>query len=218
MKRIIFVAFVALALTTGCKKDVIMTETRVTTLDVESLSAACVVMKGMASYSKIGPSKYVGFQYSTSADFTDSKEGEGFYDGHDYFTRRFPGLTPSTRYYYRAFVCQHDRYTYGETREFTTLPVSTLVETLDYTNEKEYYVTLKGKVCLTNTWFSIVEYGFYVGASEGEMEKIISYSGYPPAEGYSWLCPDNYNSGQFYYKAFVRLDDVTYYGEMKHYQ
>ena len=208
----------ACVLFTGCKKEMTMTETRVTTLGVDNLSAACVIMKGTAFYSKLGPHKYVGFQYSTSADFADSKEKEGVYNGYDYFMQRFPGLSPSTRYYYRAFVCQGGNYTYGETMDFTTLPVSTLVETLDYTNEKEYYVTLKGKVCLTNTWFSIVEYGFYVGASEGEMEKIISYSGYPPAEGYSWLCPDNYNSGQFYYKAFVRLDDVTYFGEMKHYQ
>ncbi len=218
MKRIIFVAFATLMLATGCKKEMTMTETRVTTLDVESLSAACVVMKGMASYSKIGPYKYVGFQYSTSADFTDSKEGEGFYDGHDYFTRRFPGLTPSTRYYYRAFVCQHDRYTYGETREFTTLPVSTLVETLDYTTEVQDYVTLRCKVCLTNTLFSIVEYGFYAGPSEAEMTMLHSTYGLPEGEVFSWNCPDTYYSGQFYYKAFVRLDDVTYYGEMKHYQ
>ena len=159
------------------------------------------------------------FVQCSTPDFSDSKEEEAYWDEYNIFSLQIRDLTPATRYYYRALVVQRDHYTYGETKEFTTLPVSAMIETLDYAIEKEGYVTLKSKVDVSNMPYYVTHYGFYAGASEYNMEQISSLGGSPIGGIYSEPISDTRFSGsRIYYKAYLRLNDVEYFGELKCYE
>jgi hypothetical protein len=218
MRRLLFVMATACVLFTGCKKDVVMGNPQLTTLDVESLSAISVDLRADVRSWNDGPGWKRGFEYSTSADYSDSKVVDAYLYDKNLLQNTVIGLTPSTRYYYRAFLRQGSVYTYGGTVEFTTLPVSSLIETLDYAlNEEEEHVTMNGKLSVSHSWYYYtVEYGFYVGASEGEMQRAYSVIGIPSDGRFSQTLHYNYFRDYPYHKAFIRLDDVTYFGEVKH--
>lgn len=217
MRRLIFVAFATLMLATGCKKDVIMGNPQLMTLEVESLSAVSVELRADVRSWSDGPGWKRGFEYSTSADYSDSWIVEAYLYDKNLLQNTVVGLTPSTHYYYRAFLRQGSVSTYGGTVEFTTLPVSSLIETLDYTFGEEEHVTMNGKLCVLHSWnYYAVEYGFYVGASEEEMERDYSVLGLPADGLFSQTYHYNYFRDYPYHKAFIRLDDTTYFGEVKH--
>lgn len=219
MRRLLYVVAAACVLFAGCKKTVATQDIQITTLDVTSLTALSVQLRGEAIFWHNGPKWEIGFQYSTSPDFSDSKEEEAYWESYNTIVRTTTELTPSTRYYYRAFLCQRDRYIYGETKEFTTLPVSSMIETKDYTIEQQGYVTLNGRVSISDIYYSYSEFGFYTGSSESNLEKYYIKSGKPEGEYFNVMIPENeFSSDRLYYKAYVEINGVPYSGEVKYYE
>lgn len=218
MRRLLYVAAAACVLFAGCKKEIILPKNKVTTLEVTSLYATYARMKGEMVFWHDGPEWKAGFQYSTSRVFSDFEEVEGFWESEYIIVRTIDVLPPSTHYYYRAFLFQSGSYIYGETKEFTTLPVSSMIETLDYTKEQEGYVTLNGKVFISMVAAINFEFGFYAGESEDDMNKVYSYGYHPLKEQFSFKVSEDTFSGQLYYKAYVSLDGVEFFGELKRYE
>lgn len=214
MKKFLSVAFLALALATACKKEVTMQENPVTTLDVTIVSAISTEFRGESHFWQGGPNREVGFQYSTNADFSDSKEVKATFDDRNSFYCQIRYLTPSTHYYFRAYLLQGGAYTYGNTKEFTTSPLSTLIETLNPIVEDSGHVRLKGRLSLQGVHYgNILDYGFYAGTSEGQLDRLYAGSLYEE----DYYCSDylEFSPGQLYFKAFVTLDGNTYYAEVK---
>lgn len=219
MRRLIFVAAAACVLFAGCKKTVATQDIQITTLDVTSLTALSVQLRGEAIFWHNGPKWEIGFQYSTSPDFSDSKKEEAYWESYNTIVRTATELTPSTRYYYRAFLRQRDRYIYGETKEFTTLPVSSMIKTKDYTIEQQGYVTLNGWIFVSDIPNFCSEFGFYTGSSESNLEKYYIKSGKPGREDFEVMIPENeFSSDRLYYKAYVEFNGVSYSGEVKYYE
>ena len=94
------------------------------TVGSEQVTATGAVLKGKAIMGTAGPEDLkVGFQYSKSSGISsqnsisiDAAEVDADYN----YSSSVSGLDPETKYYFRSFVRQDDRETYGETKEFTT--------------------------------------------------------------------------------------------------
>ena len=94
---------------------------------VEDLAAESVILKGNIIFASTVSSDYiVGFQYSKSpviqpsGSSTTTVEIEKV-DSQNNYAATVSGLDPNTQYYYRLFLHQPGKITYGETRDFTTL-------------------------------------------------------------------------------------------------
>lgn len=216
MRRLIFVAAAACVLFAGCKNEVIMGNPQVTTLEVASLSPVSASLMGTVDSWIDGPGWEMGFQYSTSADFSDLKEVDAYYYRDGEYRYELMALTPSTHYYYRLFLRQGGVYFYGNTMEFTTLTVSSMIETRDAREEGQGNIRMEARLTLWNAFFYEYEYGFCVGSSaEQQDQKYRSFV--LVGEDYYYVLY-NIQPGDFWYKAYVTIDGNTYYGELKHYQ
>ena len=190
------------------------------TVGVDHISAISAVLMGKANLgSSTAADLKIGFQYSKSAGIMPSnsttvegKDADAFYN----YSTGVTGLDPATKYYYRSFVLQKGQYTYGETKEFTTKAMSELLETLDATDVKATSACLNGKVYLTEVGYvhKSISYGFLLGLSEGNLNT-------------DYKCTENKDNSitavlsnlshqtQYWYKAYVKLDNQTFYGEVK---
>ncbi len=219
MKRLFIVASVVCVLFAGCKKENALDNPQVATLDIASLSPISASLMGRTSPCIDGSGWESGFQYSTSADFSDLKEVETyFFKDKTTFRHDLVALSPSTHYYYRLFLRRGDVYTYGNTKEFTTLSLSELIETHIAKEEGQGNIRIEAILSLRNAYFYDYEYGFCVGSSEERQDQIINTDLYSYSGVYYYHVLHNVQPGDFWYKAYTTIDGNTYYGELKHYQ
>lgn len=188
------------------------------TKGVEHISAVSATLKGKANLgSTISPNITIGFQYSKAAGILPSNavvvevnEADADYN----YTGNITGLDPETTYYFRSFVFQDDHYIYGETKEFTTKKIASMLETLEAIpiNERDFQV--RAKLDLTDVLYSSITFGFYWGASEevldGESCNVELFDNYFTSN-ITKLRPKT----QYWYKSFVTIDSRTFCGEVK---
>lgn len=182
------------------------------------VSAVSAVLKGKANPGKSAASDWiVGFQYSKSAGImpANSTTVEAEDADADYnYSVAITGLDPATTYYFRSFVRQHGQDTYGETKEFTTKEVASMLETVDAVDIEERSVTIRAKVDLTDVICKSSTYGFLWGKSEDAINtdlvctEIVKDSIFAVLTGL-------YTATQYCYKAYLKVDDHTFFGEVK---
>lgn len=212
MKKLLSVAFLVLALATACKKEVVDSQIMVNTHDATMISAVSAELWADVRLWKYSDDWGYGFQYSTSPDFSDPVSREASFDKGEFWLT-LTGLTPSTRYYCRAYLCMYGTYYYGEIKDFTTSPLSSMIETLRPVVDDTGWIRLKAKLNLSRVPCSHFQYGFYVGESEDQLDQL--YEGYGLESGYYYSKPADFTPGLLYYRAFVTLDDSnTYYAEV----
>ena len=193
-------------------------QTSCVTVGTESLSAIGVVLKGKANLGKtVAADLKIGFQYSLSAGIlpansttVDAIEADANYN----FSTAISGLEPATTYYYRSFVRQNGQDTYGDTKEFTTKDVSSLLETKDAGDIEATRATMRAQLDLKNVPYKSLAYGFLWGTSEAALNtdfKCTEIKDNAYAASLTGL-----SSGiKYWYKAYVALDSQTFYGEVK---
>lgn len=187
------------------------------TVGAEHVSAISVVLRGKANLGTTAASDLkIGFQYSKSAGIlpsnsttVDAQDADSDYN----YTTALTGLEPDTKYYFRSFVRQNGQDNYGETKEFTTKEISSVLETLDATGVEATSAILNAKLDLTDVKYESIKHGFYWGTSEGAQNTFINGEAKDNAMTAS-MTGLNHKT-QYRYKAYVKLDDQTFYGEVK---
>ena len=188
------------------------------TVETKNVSAISAVLAGRANLSStVASDLKVGFQYSKSASILPSNsttieatDADASYN----YTAAITGLDPETKYYFRSFVRQNGQDTYGETMAFTTKDVTSLLETKDASAVEATKATMNAKLDLTDVQYKSLVYGFLWGTSESALNtdykctEISDNAISAPLTGLS-------HKTQYWYKAYIKLDSQTFYGEVK---
>lgn len=217
MKRIVtIISFMAVLF--GCEIENVNRELSVT-VGYDNLTAISVILKGKANIGSMSASDLeIGFQYSTSAGILPNNSITIIVldpDANYNYTTVLTGLSPETTYYFRSFVRQNGQDYYGETKEFITKELSSLLRTEDAIDIGGRYATLKAKLDLTGIDYeSDIYYGFYWGTSESAQDNEIQgniVNDLYFSSDLSNLSPQT----KYYFKAYVMLGSQTLYGELK---
>ncbi|MBQ9548389.1 MAG: hypothetical protein IJV01_04425 [Bacteroidales bacterium] len=157
-----------------------------------------------------------GVLYSTNSGITiDSGvqvKAESFDEKYNYSVTT-EALEPDTKYYYRAYVLQAGIVTYGETKSFTTLPLSSMIQTLDATDINPKDAVLNAKLDLTDCVYTSLSYGFEYSQQGGSKQSI--WSSNLSDKSFSAKTVILTRETQYEYGAFVEIDGKTYNADPK---
>ena len=188
------------------------------TVGVEHISAISAILMGKANLATtVASDLKIGFQYSKSAGILPSNsttieatEADSDY----YYSIGITGLEPATTYYFRSFIRQNGADSYGETKSFSTNDLSSLVETKEASSVESTSAVLNGKLNLTDVRSSNVVYGFLWGLSESSLNSNVA-GGDIDDNSYSAPLSNLSYKTQYWYKAYVTIDNVTYSGSVQ---
>lgn len=188
------------------------------TVDANHVSAISAVLAGKANLgSTVASDLKVGFQYSKSSGILPSNsttveatDADASYN----YTAAITSLEPATTYYFRSFVRQNGQDTYGETKEFATKDVASLIETRDASGVEAAKATLNAKLDLTDVQYKTLAYGFLWGTSESALNTDVKCTEIKDSAISTPLTSLSHKT-QYWYKAYVTLDSQTFYGEVK---
>lgn len=122
-------------------------------------------------------------------------------------------LEPETTYYYRSYITQAGEITYGDVKSFKTLPVSSLIQTLDVTEINPKDAVLNAMLDLTDCKYDGLEYGFEV-TPEGGSAYAVKSSNHSEKK-FSTKDESLSRDSMYSAVAYVKLDERTYMGEVK---
>lgn len=194
------------------------------TIGVDRISAVSAVLSGEANLeSSMAADMTMGIMYSlnsavlpsnsTKINATDISLKQGFESSYCYSVNAL-GLAPNSTYYYRSYVNQSGQDTYGETKEFVTKDVPSILETYDATEVEAAKATLNGKLDLTDVQYESMSYGFYYSQSEDSQDYPL-IGGEIANNAYALEFKGLSHKTQYWYKAFVKLDEQTFFGGVK---
>lgn len=182
------------------------------TVGVEQISAVSAMLRGKANLgSTVSSNLVIGFQYSKSSGIlpsnsitVEAKDADSDYN----YSIGINGLEPDVTYYFRSFVREKGQDTYGETMEFKTKDISSLLKTKEATAVSAVSAKLSADVDLTNVQCAGKSVGFYYGSNSASLsEKVIS-------EGASGNVNAIINAltpaSKYYYQAFIIIDEKEY--------
>lgn len=194
------------------------------TVAADHISAVSAVLSGEANLtSSMAADMTMGIMYSlnsavlpsnsTKISTNDINLKQG-YEASYCYSVNVTGLTPNTTYYYRSYVNQSGQDTYGETKEFTTKDIPSMLETYEATEIEATKATLNGKLDLTDAQYENMSYGFYYGLSAETQDTPLN-GGEVVENAFASALENLPHKTQYWYKAFVKLDDQTLFGEVK---
>lgn len=194
------------------------------TVGADHISAVSAVLSGEANLeSSMAADMTMGIMYSlnsavlpsnsTKISTNDISLKQGFESSYCYSVNVL-GLTPNTTYYYRSYVNQSGQDTYGETKEFTTKDVASLLETKEASGVEATKATLNAKLDLTDVLYKSLAYGFLWGTSESALNTDFKCTEIKDNAIAAALTSLSHKT-QYWYKAYVKLDSQTFYGEVK---
>ena len=189
-------------------------------LDTTHITCRSAELSGKVNFSQASTDMVFGILYSTSSGvlYGKSENLEAAVFDSDYnFSLPTKVLEPETTYYYRSYLSQNGEILYGEVKSFTTLPVSSLIQTGDATDIYPKGATLSATLDLTDHCYNTMEYGFHIGyVYNGErhnLSSIVSNELYN--KKYSYNFQYDIKEREYFYQAYVKLDENIYYGEEK---
>ena len=185
------------------------------TLEASHITCRGAELAGKASLPQTAGTDLVfGILYSTSSGvlFGKAENIEAtVFDSEYNFSCPTPVLEPETTYYYRSYISQKGEIMYGEVKSFTTLPVSSMIQTGEATDIRPKEVTLSATLDLTDCRYDSMEYGFEL-AKKGETFKKYGSDNLLDKK-YSRQFDNLTRDTEYTYRAYVKLDDRIYYGE-----
>lgn len=224
MKRLASIIIALLGVLVSCANENLLEDNHgqggapSVTIDSKQVSAISVVLMGKANIGSTAASDLrVGFQYSTSAGIlpsnsitVEAEEADANYN----YTTGISGLEPGTTYYYRSFVLQNGQYFYGESKQFRTKDLESLLQTKDATEIEATRAVLNAYLNLDDVIYSSIEYGFYWGSEEESLTIGIKGENVSN-EVYTASLLSLAHKTQYWFKAYVKLDNQVFYGETK---
>ena len=158
----------------------------------------------------------IGILYATSEGVlfgsATAIEAKAF-DGEFNYSIVTDVLKPETTYYYRGYILQNNEVTYGDAKSFTTLPVSSMIQTLDATGVDAGVATLNAMLDLTDCKYDAIEYGFKL-TPQGDVEGSYNANNLSDA-AFSYKVETLVRDKQYDVNAYVTLDGRTYTAESK---
>ena len=134
-------------------------------------------------------------------------------DADNYFTVDSGVLEPETTYYYKSYVNDDYGRSYGQTKSFKTLPLSSMIQTLDAGDVVFKEATLNAMLDLTDCKYNSIEYGFELTPEGGWARTLTANNLADKAFSYRY---NNLSQNTGYsYVAYVKLDDILYKAEPK---
>ena len=134
-------------------------------------------------------------------------------DDEYYFTVDSGVLEPETTYYYKSYINDDYGMSYGQTKSFKTLPLSSMIQTLDASDVAPKEATLNAKLDLTDCMYNSIEYGFELTPEGGQARTLTANNLADKAFSYRDETLSR-NTG-YSYVAYVKLDDILYKAEIK---
>lgn len=215
-----YISLIALTILTVACDELAETSkpTPIETGDASHISAVSVVLTGKANIGSTVASDFkVGFQYSKSAGILSSNSTtvEAMDADEKYlFSTGIASLEPNTKYYYRCFVRQNGQDTYGDTKSFITKDLTSLLETKEAGNIEAAEVMINAKLDLTDVQYGSLDFGFLWGNSESYLNIDIKCSELK-GNSISATLTNLSHKTQYWYRAYLKVDDRTFYGEVK---
>ena len=157
-------------------------------------------------------SKSLGFYWGSSAESVNTKLTSR--EGSNSISADLLSLTPSKEYYFRAYIVLDGKEYKEEVVSFTTKDIESILGTLDATGIEATKASLNAKLDLSDVKYSSISYGFYWGASESSQNNGLS-GGEIKDNAYSAPLTGLSHKTQYWYKAYIKLDSQTFYGEVK---
>ena len=157
-------------------------------------------------------SKSLGFYWGSSAEGVNTKLTSR--EESNSISADLLSLTPLKEYYFRAYIVLDGKEYKEEVVSFTTKDVESILGTLDATGIEATKASLNAKLDLSDVKYSSISYGFYWGASESSQNNGLS-GGEIKDNAYSAPLTGLSHKTQYWYKAYVKLDSQTFYGEVK---
>lgn len=198
------------------------------TVGAEHISALSAVLKGKANLgSAASQDVMMGFQFFKSSDtFTANTATTVLAASHDEdnsYTVGVTGLDPDTKYLYCSFVRVDGQDYYGETMEFETRDVSSMLETLDASDIEASSAVLHAKLDLTDVLYSSIVYGFIdEGSDYIKIDGEFCWYGTWELRGsdisedaFTALITGLQHRSKCSYKAYVIVDGKCFCGEVK---
>ncbi len=198
-----------------CEVSVNAATGAVVTLAAISITCREAELVGRANLSQTeGDDLVLGVLYSTSPDvvYESSVNIEArSYDSDCYFSIHTKVLRPETTYYYCSYVSRNGEMLYGKIKSFTTLPVSSLIQTGEASDIHTKYAVLSATLDLTGCHYERIRYGFVqvIDGMPCNRQWTDNLRNGKYAMGF-----DKLDSGtEIRYMAYVSLDGQSYYGE-----
>lgn len=200
---------------TRCEVSVNAATGAVVTLAALGITCREAELVGRVNLSQTeGDDLVLGVLYSTSPD-VDYESAENIearsYDSDCYFSIHTKVLRPETTYYYRSYVSRNGEMLYGKVKSFTTLPVSSLIQTGEASDIHTGYAVLSATLDLTGCHYEQISYGF-VQVIDGWPCNSQKANNLRNGK-YSKAFDDLESGSEIRYMARVTLDGRTYYGE-----
>ncbi len=191
------------------------TDTPPLTIGADRITAVSAVLSGKAYIgSAVSSDLSVGVMVSTSAGVlpSNSVKIEALDLDKDYrFSVLSVGLKPGTTYYYRSYVSQNGKDSFGETKEFKTKSQDDFVRTLEAGPINASTATLNALIDIDNVPGQ-VSFGFYYGKNENSLASSVK--GALNDKRCSASITGLSHNTTYYFKAFVKIDDTFYYGNV----
>lgn len=188
------------------------------TIGVEHISAISAILKGKANMDPATASTVIyGFQFFKKTESeapTVTTMIASDIDQACEYSLTITGLQPAATYSYWSFVRQNGLDKYGETKEFTTKEVASVLETMEATDIKATSAILNAKLDLTDIQYKNLVYGFLWGDSETAMNTDFKCTEIKDNAIAATLTSLSHKT-QYWYKAYVKLDSQTFYGVVK---
>ena len=156
--------------------------------------------------------KSLGFYWGSSAESVNTKLTS--LEGSNSISADLLSLTPSKEYFFRAYIVLDGKEYKEEVVSFTTKDIESILGTLDATGIEATKASLNAKLDLSDVKYSSISYGFYWGASESSQNNGLS-GGEIKDNAYSAPLTGLSHKAKYWYKAYVKLDSQTFYGEVK---
>ena len=134
-------------------------------------------------------------------------------DDEYYFTVDSGVLEPETTYYYKSYINDDYGMSYGQTKSFKTLPLSSMIQTLDASDVAPKEATLNAMLDLTDCKYNSIEYGFELTPEGGQARTLTANN--LADKAFSYRDKTLSRNTLYSYIAYVKLDDILYKAETK---
>ncbi|MDR0962361.1 MAG: hypothetical protein LBM62_07385 [Mediterranea sp.] len=214
------------ALVSSCEEEIKYTIhegeilSSITTGDATVTAVSAVLNGAVSGLSEQATAAYtVGFYYSTLQDPKNGTRITGSSDaGNSTFNASVGGLTKGVTYYYCAFVAlQNKVFYYGDVKSFTT--TDAMIATADAAAITSVSATLGGTLGGVTELVgnSSLSYGVLLGTSNSAevLQDGKAFVGNTTSNTYNIVVIDLVPGVTYYYMAYMDLDGIRQYGELK---
>lgn len=179
----------------------------------EKVTAVSAALGGKANVESMA-GVVVGVQYSLYPGMlTNNSTVVEVKNAENSFSASVTGLEPNSTYYYRSVLIQGGLTYVGETKEFKTKELSTLISTDVASGVEKKCATLLARLDLKDVEYETVSYGFCWGLSEDQLTNDV-VGGSVASGVFSVALSDLGKGTTYWYMSYVVLDGKKYCGDV----